>query len=71
MAALDPNFKLAYAEAKWDSKYFEAGLTQLKQVVCMHRLSLVPYLIHSFMQFDSYHVVEEMEESEKDPEPCE
>ena len=33
MAALDPNFKLAYAKAKWDSEYFEAGVARLECLV--------------------------------------
>ena len=72
MAALDPNLKLAYAEAKWDLEYFQAGLAQLKQVVHMCILSLGPYLTHTLMQFDSYHiaVAEEMEGHEKDHQTC-
>ena len=31
---LDPNIKLAYAEAKWDSEYYEMGLRRLEAVVC-------------------------------------
>ncbi len=72
MAALDPNLKLAYAEAKWDSEYFQAGLAQLKWVVCMCILSLGCHLTHPLMQFDSYHVAvaEETEGHEKDHQTC-
>jgi hypothetical protein len=31
--ALDPNFKLAYAEAKWDTEFYEEGLDRLNRVV--------------------------------------
>jgi hypothetical protein len=34
--ALDPNYKLAYAEAKWDPEFFRQGVERLEQVVRMH-----------------------------------
>lgn len=33
-AALDPKWKLAYACKKWESRYFNAGVWQLEEVVC-------------------------------------
>lgn len=33
--ALDPNIKLAYAEDKWEAKYFAAGRERLEEVVCL------------------------------------
>jgi hypothetical protein len=70
--ALDPNFKLAYAEAKWDSEYFVAGLAQLEGVVRMCILSLAPCLKPLATQFDTYYVAEEeTEASDKNDDPGE
>ena len=33
--ALDLNWKLAYAEEKWDKVFFDARLERLNQVVCI------------------------------------
>lgn len=37
--ALDPNIKLAYAESKWDTKYYKDGLERLESVVRLLHLS--------------------------------
>ena len=42
---LDPNIKLAYAEAKWDPEYYLDGVRRLKKAVCVPILAHLPSLM--------------------------
>lgn len=45
MLALDPNWKLAYAEEQWDEEFFHVGVAQLGKVVRVHQLVCNPLLM--------------------------
>lgn len=50
--ALDPNFKVAYAESKWDTTCYKAALSELEEVV-RFLFTLLSY--SNCNQFDRYH----------------
>ena len=48
LQALDPTLKTAYAQEKWQTQFYEAGLQRLREVVRWPCLSLVRYHTHTY-----------------------
>jgi len=45
IVALDPNWKLAYAQEKWAPEFFQGGVAQLEQIVLFHGFPSCSHLI--------------------------
>ena len=43
LPALDPNYKLGYAESNWDEEFVAAGREQLELLVCPALDVLLPF----------------------------